>query len=175
MSILSQSKASLRGSQPVPDPAFSSQPHGSFPLGSAATNFWCLEVWGFFLPFLHCFSDQVGRMSRTERPMHRSKGTAMWDQGKGWEGCSSGSLSNWFWCQSRCSCSYCSTQVALKVFIPRARQGKQQSGCSWHCLEQWVGSRSPRAMLAEILAPGVSTVAWLQSIPGPLLNWGHSY
>lgn len=54
MSILSHSKASLRGSQPFPDPAFSFQPHTSFPLSFAAATFWCLWLWvEFFSCFLH--------------------------------------------------------------------------------------------------------------------------
>lgn len=61
MSILSHSKASLRGSQPFPDPAFPFQPHVSFSPSFAAETFWCLWLWvGFFSCFLHCFSGQVG-------------------------------------------------------------------------------------------------------------------
>lgn len=48
MSILSHSKARLRGSQPFSDPVFSFQPHSSFPLSSAAANFWGL--WVYFDP-----------------------------------------------------------------------------------------------------------------------------
>lgn len=69
MSILSCSKASLRGSQPFPDPAFSFQPHSSFPLCC-----WKLLVFvglGFFFPFLALFQSSSGTrflntcMSRT--------------------------------------------------------------------------------------------------------------
>lgn len=82
MSILSRSKARLRGSQPFPDPAFSFQPHGSFPLSSAATSFWCLWVWVgvFFFPVLALFqwSSRARSlstcMSRTEHAVRRRRG-----------------------------------------------------------------------------------------------------
>lgn len=67
MSILSCSKASLRGSQPFPDPAFSFQPHGSFPLSSPAPSFWCLWVWGVFFSPLSCI---VSVLKQSVFPQH---------------------------------------------------------------------------------------------------------
>lgn len=87
MSILSHSKASLRGSQPFPDPAFSFQPHTSFPLSFAAATFWCLWLWvGFFSCLLHCFSDEVGDGALGVVQQREGQG----GQGAGWQGMQQG-------------------------------------------------------------------------------------
>lgn len=138
MSILSRSKASLRGSQPFPDPAFSFQPHGSFPLSSAAASFWCLWVCCLgsppHPPFLRCFSDQVEHVSLTRVWVGRSRRCAV---AEGWRWGTRGRAGKYaaaaifqtgFSARADVPAATAKPTWLCRVFIRRARQASSWAG-----------------------------------------------
>lgn len=134
MSILSRSKASLRGSQPFPDPAFSFQPHASFPLSFAAATFWCLWVLvGFFFSMFPALFQWSSRRWSTwcdaaEGRPWETRGRAGKDAAEAIFQMDSGARTG-------------VPAAATKPKWPwgrylQSQAGEQLSGCCWHCLGQ---------------------------------------